>query len=63
MRQHEVARARGEGLPSVPVPLEEELATNPFLRAGLVAVKAAVGMSGAPDAEVFAELRARKDRF
>ena len=62
-RQHEVARARGEGLPSVPVPLEEELATNPFLRAGLAEVKAAVGMAGAPDAAVFAEIRARKDRF
>lgn len=63
MRQHEVARARGEGLPSVPVTLEEELATNPFLRASLPEVKAAVGMAGAPDAAVFAEIRARKDRF
>ena len=63
MRQHEVARARGEGLPSVPSVLEEELATNPFLRAGLAEVKAAVGMAGAADAEVFAEIRARKDRF
>ena len=63
MRQHEVARARGEGLPSVPVVLEEELATNPFLRAGLAEVKAAVGMAGAADAAVFAEIRARKDRF
>lgn len=63
MRQHEVARARGEGLPSVPSVLEEELATNPFLRAGLAEVKAAVGMAGATDADVFAEIRARKDRF
>jgi len=43
--------------------LEEELATNPFLRAALPQVKAAVGMVGAPDAEVFAEIRSRKDRF
>lgn len=63
MRQHEVARARGAGLPSVPVTLEEELATNPFLRANLPEVKAAVGMAGAPDAAVFAEIRGRKDRF
>ena len=57
------AARRGEGLPSVPVALEEELATNPFLRAALPEVKAAVGMAGATDAAVFAEIRARKDRF
>lgn len=63
MRQHEVARARGEGLPSVPTVLEEELATNPFLRAALPEVKSAIGMAGAPDVDVFAEIRARKNRF
>jgi len=58
-----VARARAEGPEAVHVTLAEECATNPFLRAGLENVKAAVGRPDAPDAEVFAELRRRKDSF
>jgi hydroxyacylglutathione hydrolase len=54
---------RAAGLPTVPVPLSEELATNPFLRASDPAMKASLGMAAAPDAEVFARLRAMKDRF
>lgn len=49
--------------PTAQAPLSEELATNPFLRAPLPHIKAALGMAEAPDAEVFAEIRARKDRF
>jgi hydroxyacylglutathione hydrolase len=45
------------------VPLSEELATNPFLRAYLPQMKAAVGLPDADDATVFAEIRARKDKF
>lgn len=55
------ARARGEA--TVPSLLSDELATNPFLRARLPEVKAAVGMEGAEDAAVFAEIRRRKDAF
>ncbi|MCX7643825.1 MAG: hydroxyacylglutathione hydrolase [Rhodobacteraceae bacterium] len=62
-RAERVAAARREGRPTVPSTLAEELATNPFLRAGLPSVKAALGMAGAPDVEVFAEIRRRKDRF
>lgn len=58
-----VAEARQMGRPTVPSRLSDELATNPFLRAGLPSMKAAAGMPDAPDAAVFAELRARKDRF
>ena len=58
-----VADLRAQGRPTVPSTLAEELATNPFLRAGLPAVKALVGLPGAADAEVFAEIRRRKDRF
>lgn len=54
---------RREGHLPMPSTLAEELATNPFLRASRPAMKAAVGMEGAPDASVFAEIRARKDRF
>ncbi|WP_045387067.1 hydroxyacylglutathione hydrolase [Falsirhodobacter sp. alg1] len=62
-RIEETDKARRESRPTVPSTLAEELATNPFLRAGLPALKAAVGLPDAPDAEVFAELRARKDNF
>lgn len=58
-----VMKARAEGRATVPSRLSGELATNPFLRATLPEVKTAVGLPGAPDARVFAELRARKDRF
>ncbi|WP_207456564.1 hydroxyacylglutathione hydrolase [Azospirillum sp. SYSU D00513] len=57
----EAQRARGE--PTVPSTLEEEVRTNPFLRADQPSVQAAVGMSGAAPTEVFAEIRRRKDVF
>lgn len=47
----------------MPVALGEEKATNPFLRAAAPEVKAAVGLPGADDAAVFAEVRRRKDSF
>ncbi len=62
-RSRAVSAARAKGSPTVPSTLAEERATNPFLRAHLPEVKAALGMEGAPDAAVFAEIRARKDRF
>ncbi|MEM7238886.1 MAG: hydroxyacylglutathione hydrolase C-terminal domain-containing protein, partial [Pseudomonadota bacterium] len=58
-----IAEADETGAPIVPVRLAEELATNPFLRATEAGVKAAVGLSGADDAAVFAEVRRRKDAF
>jgi len=62
-RRARIDADRARGLPTVPSRLSEELATNPFLRAGVPAVKAALGMDDASDAEVFAELRRRKDVF
>jgi hydroxyacylglutathione hydrolase len=62
-RRESIAALRAANLPTLPVPLSVELRTNPFLRAGDPALKAALGMAGATDAAVFAELRARKDRF
>lgn len=62
-RARKVAERRARGEPSVPSLLAGELATNPFLRARLPEVKAAVGLEGADDAAVFAELRRRKDAF
>jgi hydroxyacylglutathione hydrolase len=58
-RVAEVKRLRGEGRPTVPMTLELELRTNPFLRAP--ALKNVVGQSS--DVGAFAELRRRKDSF
>ncbi len=62
-RAKAVDAARADGRPTVPSRLGEELDTNPFLRAGLSGVKAGLGMVTASDAEVFAEIRRRKDAF
>ncbi|SNS18724.1 hydroxyacylglutathione hydrolase [Tropicimonas sediminicola] len=62
-RVADVAAARAAGRPTVPSELSLELATNPFLRATDPQMKARMGMAGAPDAEVFAEIRRRKDAF
>lgn len=59
----QVATARAENRPTVPSRLSAELASNPFLRAALPHIKAAMGMPQASDAESFAEIRARKDKF
>ncbi len=62
-RAKDIATKRAANIATVPSSLAEELATNPFLRAHLPDVKAAVNMRDASDAEVFAEIRARKDKF
>ena len=62
-RIERVAIARAEGRATVPSRLSGEHATNPFLRASLPHVKALVGLPDATDAEVFAEIRRRKDHF
>ncbi len=62
-RMAEVRALSAKGDATVPSLLSLELATNPFLRADLPQVKAALGMEGARDAEVFAEIRRRKDDF
>ncbi len=62
-RSAAIDAARSEGRATVPSTLAEELATNPFLRAGLPEVKATLGMDTAADADVFSEIRRRKDTF
>jgi hydroxyacylglutathione hydrolase len=62
-RMSEVAAKRAQGQATVPAPLQLELDTNPYLRAHLPALKAAVGLPDADDVTVFAEIRARKDKF
>jgi len=62
-RSNQIAKLRERGEPTVPSILSTELATNPFLRANLPEVKKLLNMTGEPDAAVFAEIRARKDKF
>jgi len=62
-RVDDITRARAAGEPTVPSSLALEKATNPFLRAADPAIQAHLGMVGADPAEVFAEIRGRKDRF
>ena len=61
-RAEEVKRQLAAGKPTVPSPLGEEKRANVFLRADVPAVAAAVGLAGKPAAQVFAEIRARKNR-
>ena len=62
-RAEEAKRQRAAGKPTVPSPLGEEKRANVFLRADVPAVAAAVGLAGKPAAQVFAEIRARKNKF
>lgn len=66
-RSERCAAQRAAGVPTVPSTLAEELATNPFLRCALPAVRAAAEsvQAGAAASTVatFAALRAWKNRF
>ena len=62
-REVEARQEIERGLPTIPVTIGDEKLANPFLRADLPEVAAGVGMAGRPAAEVFAEIRARKNRF
>jgi len=60
-RAREVFAARERGEPTVPTTIGLEKATNPFLRAPLLAAN--VGAAGKADHEAFAAVRAAKDVF
>lgn len=62
-RLADVEALRAAGQPTVPVALQRELLTNPFLRAGDPRLAERLGLSGRPALDVFAELRQRKDSF
>ena len=62
-RTEKFKELRSNNQPTVPSLLSDELATNPFLRASDPAIRAGLQMQDKTDAEVFAEIRQRKDRF
>jgi hydroxyacylglutathione hydrolase len=67
IRGAEVERLRAQGQATVPFTIEDELATNPFLRCtepGVIAsVRARLGREPTSELEVFTVLREWRDRF
>ncbi len=60
-RSAEIDRLRAAGEPTVPSLLGDERRTNPFLRPDDAQIRALLDMQDASDADVFGELRRRKD--
>ncbi len=60
-RAAEVEELRAKGQPTIPTTLGLEKRTSPFLRAADPTIRKTLGMEGAEDWEVFAEIRRRKD--
>jgi hydroxyacylglutathione hydrolase len=60
MKTIEALRASGE--PTLPTTVALEKATNPFLRTHSAAIRARLGLDGAPDWQVFARLRELKNK-
>jgi hydroxyacylglutathione hydrolase len=60
-RIEDVKKLRAAGEPTVPMTLDLELRTNPFLRAP--ELKGSIMLPNATDVEAFADLRKRKDNF
>jgi hydroxyacylglutathione hydrolase len=61
-RAAEVTKQRAAGQPTVPTLIRDEKEANVFLRADVPSVAAAVGLAGKSPAEVFGELRERKNK-
>ncbi len=61
-RMKEVEALRAAGKPTLPTKLADELATNPFIRAESEEIRRTIGMESASNAEVFGEVRERKNR-
>jgi hydroxyacylglutathione hydrolase len=63
MRAAEVQALRAQGKMTCPTTIGEELKTNPYMRCDSPEIRKVLGMEQATDAEVFAELRTRKNNF
>ena len=62
-RSNEVKMLRAKGEMTCPTTLGDELKTNPYLRCQSPEIRRVLGMENATDAEVFAEIRTRKNNF
>ncbi len=61
-RADEVAKLRAANQPTIPTLMRDEKEANTFLRADVPSVAAALGMTGKSPAEVFGEIRERKNK-
>lgn len=61
-RAEEVTRQRAANEPTIPTLIRDEKEANVFLRADVPSVATAVGLAGKAPAEVFGELRERKNK-
>jgi hydroxyacylglutathione hydrolase len=61
-RAAEAEKLRAANKFTLPTRLDAELETNPFLRPHIPSIRARLGMEKAPDWQVFAEIRERKNR-
>jgi hydroxyacylglutathione hydrolase len=62
-REAQVQQQIAQGEPTIPVTIGDEKLANPFLRADVAEVAAGIGMAGKQASQVFAEIRARKNKF
>jgi hydroxyacylglutathione hydrolase len=62
-RHEEVLATRASGGFTIPTTISLEKATNPYMRVSDSDIRAHLGLQDASDAEVFAEIRKRKDNF
>jgi hydroxyacylglutathione hydrolase len=62
-RMEDVRAVRAKGLPTIPTTMGLEKKTNPFLRAASPEIRRNLDLKAAPDVDVFAETRLRKDKF
>jgi len=61
-RAEEVTKQRAANQPTIPTLIRDEKEANVFLRADVPSVATAVGLAGKSPAEVFGELRERKNK-
>jgi len=62
-REAEVKGLISRNEATIPITIGDEKRANPFLRADLAEVAKSIGMAGKPATQVFAEIRARKNKF
>jgi hydroxyacylglutathione hydrolase len=62
-RETQATQQLAKGEPTIPVTIGDEKKENPFLRADVAEVAAGIGMAGKEPSQVFAEIRARKNKF
>lgn len=62
-RAQEVEEIRNRGEFTVPTTIGLEKQTNPYMRVANADIRAHLNLAAATDAEVFAEIRSRKDQF